>query len=283
MLCAKFEGLSISSSAVRNHMVNHCKLSLKNTKQYNLERDSDRTIKLRFDYITTWRADGVNYMENCVFIDEAGFNTHQTRIRGWSKVGEPAIAKVPKHKGTNISIIGCISSWGIVNFCKVDPLKPSDAEKIEREFPIPDSKRKRKVKDDDKQQQRKLNKGTTAYHVVKFIEQTMDILDKQGKNGVYIVMDNCRIHHSDFVTECIKKRGYRALFMPPYSPFLNPIEECWSKVKSYTKRHPLSETDQLTPRIATACKTITVDDCQGWIRHSERFWDRCLAKEQLIF
>lgn len=111
----------------------------------------------------------------------------------------------------------------------------------------------------------------------------MNILDQQGKREVYIVMNNCRIHHSEFVKDFIKNRGYKPLFMPPYSPFLNPIEECWSKIKSYTKRHPLSETDQLTPRIVTACKTVSVEDCQGWVKHSITFWDRCTAKERLIF
>lgn len=80
-------------------------------------------------------------------------------------------------------------------------------------------------------------------------------------------MDNCRIRHSEYFEDCIKDRGYKSLFMPPYSPFLNPIEECWSKIKSYTKRHSLSETDQLTPRIATACKTVSVEDFQGWVKH----------------
>ena len=61
----------------------------------------------------------------------------------------------------------------------------------------------------------KVKKGTTAYHVVKFIEVIMDILDKQNKKGVFIVMDNCRIHHSDFVIEAINKRDYKPLFLPP--------------------------------------------------------------------
>lgn len=91
-------------------------------------------------------------------------------------------------------------------------------------------------------------------------------------------MDNARIHHSDFVKEAILKRGYKPLFMQPYSLFLNPIEECWSKIKKHIKRNPLAKDDQLTPRIAAACNTVTVDDC-GWIRHSESFWERCLQRE----
>ncbi|KAG1336465.1 hypothetical protein G6F62_006249 [Rhizopus arrhizus] len=163
--CSKFEGLSISSSAVRNHIVNHCKISLKNVKPYKLERDSDRTIRLRFEFINAWKAIGVDYMKNCMFVDEAGFNSHQTGSRGWSKV---------------------------------DPLKPSDAEKIEKEFPLPDNKKKRKANVDDNAPKRKISKDTTAYHVVKFIEQIMNILDQQGKREVYIVMNNSAIHATIF-------------------------------------------------------------------------------------
>lgn len=184
-LCSKLDGLSISTSAVRNHMVKYCKASLKNVIPYDIEKDSDRTIQLRFEFINAWKAAGVDYMKNCVCVDEAGFNSHQTRRLGWSKVGKLAVAKVPKNKGVNISIIDCITSWGILNFCKADPLKLSDAEKIEKEFPLPDNKKKRKANVNDEAYIRKISKGTTVYHVVKFMEQTMDILDQQGKRGVY--------------------------------------------------------------------------------------------------
>jgi hypothetical protein len=33
------------------------------------------------------------------------------------------------------------------------------------------------------------------------------------------------------------------------------------------------------PRIGEACSTVTVEDCQGWIRHAETYWDRCLQRE----
>ncbi|KAI8880950.1 hypothetical protein K501DRAFT_190068, partial [Backusella circina FSU 941] len=45
------------------------------------------------------------------------------------------------------------------------------------------------------------------------------------------------------------------------------------------KRNPLDKADQPTPRIASACRKVSVSDCQGWIRHSESFWDRCINKE----
>ncbi|ORE11629.1 hypothetical protein BCV72DRAFT_324598, partial [Rhizopus microsporus var. microsporus] len=74
-------------------------------------------------------------------------------------------------------------------------------------------------------------------------------------------------------------RGYKPLFILPYPPFLNPIEKRWSKIKDHVKRNPLSSLDTLTPRIQAACRSVTTEDCLGWIKHAEGFWDRYLDKE----
>lgn len=198
------------------------------------------------------------------------------RGRAWSRVGEPAKVKVHSRKGVNISIIGCISPFGTINFSKVEPLQQSDVDKLKKEFPQSKSK-KRKAETETKK--KPLKKGTTSYHIVKLVQAVMDVLDKHGKNGFYIIMDNCKIHHTAFVVEAINNRGYKPLFMSPYSPFLNPIEERWSKIKSNIKRAPLDENSILTPHIVQACQRVTIDDCLDWIRHSESYWDRCINKE----
>lgn len=199
-------------------------------------------------------------------MDEAGFNSHQVRSRAWSVKGTPAVVPVPPQKGVNISIFGCISPFGTINFSKVETLKPADVIKIEKEFPLPTSK-KQKAKTDDEPKTKSKKKGTTACCIVTFIRNVMDVLDRHNKHGFYTVMDNCRVHHSRYVVEAIEIRGYKPLFMPPYSPFLNPIEECWSKIKKHIKRSPFSTLDTLTPRNKAACETITTEDCLGWIRH----------------
>ncbi|KAI8090482.1 hypothetical protein BDF21DRAFT_321739, partial [Thamnidium elegans] len=56
--------------------------------------------------------------------------------------------------------------------------------------------------------------------------------------------------------------------LPPYSPFLNSIEEFWSKVKLGVKKEAFDNGDILTPRIVKSCSEVTLKDCQGWIRHS---------------
>lgn len=99
------------------------------------------------------------------------------------------------------------------------------------------------------------------------------------KKEYFIILNNCRIHHASFVVDSINKKGYKPLFMPPYSLFLNPIEECWSKIKNNIRKNHLGSNDTLTSRITEACKTVTTEDCQGWIRHAETYWDICLQKE----
>lgn len=266
----------ISIPSLWKHVTVDCTFSLKRASLYNEERDAERTLRLRHEVVSKWKEIGVDFRNNCVFVDEAGFNTHMIRGRAWSKVGEPANVTVHKQRGANISIVGCIAYFGTVNFSKVEPLTKTDAEKLEQEYANPATK-KRKAKDPEKK--KPLKKGTTAYHIVKFLEAIMDTLDKHGKKGFFIVMDNCRIHHSAFVVDAINKRGHKPLFMPPYSPFLNPIEECWSKIKSNIKRSPLDKADNLTSRLPGACGSVTAQDCQGWVRHAETFWDRCINKE----
>lgn len=277
-LCEAFPGLTISISGLYKHIREKCALSLKQASKYTAERDAPRTLNLRFDIITQWKAAGVDYQKNCVFVDEAGFHTQMIRGRAWAKKGDPAVVKVHTQKGVNISIVGCIAARGIINFSKVEPLKKSDAAQIEKEFSSQTSK-KRKASTQDEGKNKKVPKGTTAYHIVRFMDSVMDVLDKHYEKGIFIVLDNCRIHHSAFIIDAINKRGYRPLFMPPYSPFLNPIEECWSKIKKHIRRNPLDKADTLTPRITQAIATVTPEDCKGWVRHAETYWDRCLDKE----
>ncbi|KAI8883903.1 hypothetical protein K501DRAFT_183453 [Backusella circina FSU 941] len=70
--------------------------------------------------------------------------------------------------------------------------------------------------------------------------------------------------------------------MPPYPPFLNPIEECWSKIRNEIKRSPLKKGDKLTPRVAEACNTVTTKDCLQWVKHAESYWERCIQKEKRL-
>lgn len=69
------------------------------------------------------------------------------------------------------------------------------------------------------------SKGTTTAHFIKFINVLLDVMDlDENLKGSYLVMDNCTIHKSRPMIRKIESRGYRVMYLPPYSPELNPIE-----------------------------------------------------------
>lgn len=91
--------------------------------------------------------------------------------------------------------------------------------------------------------------GTRTEHFLHFLSGVLDELDQNGMTGRYIVMDNAPIHKSPEVAKTIESRGYRLAYLPPYSPFLNPIEEFWSKVKAGVRRDTLTMNSNLSDRI----------------------------------
>jgi transposase len=92
--------------------------------------------------------------------------------------------------------------------------------------------------------------GTSSTHFLSYLSSMMDCLDRNGLHGYYFVMDNAPIHKPAAIRGLIERRGYKCVYLPPYSPFLDHIEEFWSKVKSGIKRNPLDTGDLLTPRMA---------------------------------
>ncbi|KAG1143620.1 hypothetical protein G6F37_003780 [Rhizopus arrhizus] len=147
-------------------------------------------------------------------VNEAGFNLHITRNRGWSVKGTPAKIEVPTARGTSITILGAISSQDIIN---VSLRKPTT---------VSGSKKRRA---DGKVIETTARVGTRTEHFLFYLNNVVDVLDKNNLRGFYIAMDNSPIHKPNKVRECIEKRGYKCVYLPPYSPFLNPIKEFWSK------------------------------------------------------
>ena len=82
--------------------------------------------------------------------------------------------------------------------------------------------------------------------------------------GDYVIMDNLGTHHCNFVGELIRAKGAIPLYLPPYSPDLNPIEKMWSKMKSILRKWRIRAKDKLIPAIQQALNLVTPSDCQGW-------------------
>lgn len=89
--------------------------------------------------------------------------------------------------------------------------------------------------------------------------------------GKVLIMDNHPVHRSRKVLAFLKKHNVRYVFLPPYSPELNPIEEAWSKFKQYLKRAKARTVKDLLDAMDKASKTISPDDCEGYFQHAEDF------------
>lgn len=86
-----------------------------------------------------------------------------------------------------------------------------------------------------------------------------------------VIMDNASIHHTDGVADLIENQaGARVIYLPPYSPDLNPAEEVFSQVKSIMKQNDHLFQVTSTPRVllAMAFSMVTEEDCIEFIRHS---------------
>lgn len=81
-----------------------------------------------------------------------------------------------------------------------------------------------------------------------------------------------RIHlhamHASGIQEAIEATGATLVYLPPYAPDLNPIEQCWSKLKTYSRAAKARTRDALDDAISRALATITTDDAAGRFTHS---------------
>lgn len=80
-----------------------------------------------------------------------------------------------------------------------------------------------------------------------------------------VILDNLNVHKSEKAIKLIENTGARCLFLPAYSPDLNPIEKMWSKVKQILRGIKARSKEDLESAISLALNAITTTDAQGWI------------------
>jgi transposase len=83
-----------------------------------------------------------------------------------------------------------------------------------------------------------------------------------------VVMDNLSAHKGEEVRQLIEERGCEVLFVPPYSPEYNPIEEAFSKIKGLLLRKAQARTrEDLLEALGQAISAVTVQDILGFFEH----------------
>ena len=156
-----------------------------------------------------------------------GSNLGFSRLYGRAEPGQRVREQVPGDRGGNVSTIGALALDGIRTGLSVPGA-------IEGE--------------------------TMLFFVEELLVPTL-------KRGDMVFMDNNPIHKLDDIEDAIEAVGAGVLFLPAYSPDLNPIEPCWSKVKSILRSLKPRTLPDLLDALVEAFSSITVQDIRGWFRH----------------
>ena len=89
-----------------------------------------------------------------------------------------------------------------------------------------------------------------------FMAYLEDVLCPQLKPGNVVVMDNLSAHKFDGVRQLVDSTGARVLYLPPYSPDFNPIEQCWAQVKQQLRAAKARSVATLEIAVATALQAL---------------------------
>ena len=159
-----------------------------------------------------------------VFLNESGCNTDMTRRYAYSLRGSRAIDSAPLSKPKNTTILSSIQLDGTLHYTT-------------------------------------FSGGTTVERSKRYLE--IDLLPHLNGNSV-LIMDDMKSHHAKAVRNLLDSFGVRYIYLPPYSPDLNPIEKLWSKVKSFLRKFKARTLDALPNAIQCAFQTVSPSDCSGW-------------------
>jgi len=80
------------------------------------------------------------------------------------------------------------------------------------------------------------------------------------------ILDNVAFHKSEKVARIIKKCGAWLLFLPPYSPDLNPIELAFSKLKTLLRKHAARTYDEITEALGQICELYSTNECRNYLK-----------------
>lgn len=180
-----------------------------------------------------------------LFLDETGFNVSMRSIYGRASLNSTPKKKVRAIHSKNLSMSCCISRHEII-FYEVQEV-PYNRESYGG-----------------------------------YLSRLFAVLCEKNLQGCTFVLDNVPFHRSAIIQQSIRAFGHCVLYLPAYSPFLNPIEEVFSKIKTIVRRSEPTNVGDLLEKIRSAANQITREDCIGYFEHTKDFFDVCLNREQIV-
>jgi transposase len=165
--------------------------------------------------------------ERLVFVDEMGTNTSLAPLYAWSPKGERARFEVPRNWGANVTLLASMSVRGMGPCLAVE--------------------------------------GPTTKAVFEaYLER---VLVPSLRAGQVVVMDNLSSHKGPRVRELLEARGCELVYLPPYSPDFNPIEEAFSKLKALLRKAGARTREALLEAMGWALDAVTAKDARGFFEH----------------
>jgi transposase len=163
-----------------------------------------------------------------VFVDETWAKTNMTRTHGRALRGQRLIARVPHGSWTTMTFLAALRCDRIAAPCVIDG-------------PI--------------------NGRSFLAWVTQFLVPTL-------RPGDIVVLDNLGSHKGAAVRRAIRDAGAHLLFLPPYSPDLNPIEQVFAKLKTLLRKADERSIVGVWKRIGTLLDNFTATECANYLRHS---------------
>lgn len=161
------------------------------------------------------------------FIDEAGIHLGFTRLFGRAAPGERIEEGVAQRSGPKLTMLAAIGASGVSAEWVIEGALDSDAFEV-------------------------------------YVKQ---VLGPTLRAGDLVVMDNLSVHKVGWVKSAIEACGAVLQYLPPYSPDLNPIEKCWSKIKTALRAAKARTVDELMEALKEALLSISESDAQAWFAH----------------
>ncbi len=168
------------------------------------------------------------HTDRLVFIDESGVNLSQTRAEARGPRGQRVVDHVPASKWETYSVIAGLRQTGIIAPMVLAGAMNGDA-------------------------------------LLTWVDEA---LAPELRPGDVVVWDNLSLHTSAQVAAIIYQRGASVVFLPKYSPDLNPIELAWSKMKSILRKIKARTADALVDGLGEALSAITAGDACAWFKHA---------------
>lgn len=101
-----------------------------------------------------------------------------------------------------------------------------------------------------------------------FLVYVDEVLARSLSEGDMVVIDNLPAHKVKGVRETIEARGAKLIYLPPYSPDLNPIEMAFAKLKALLRKAAARTLDALWDAIAQVLGAFTPDECANYLVHA---------------